>query len=146
VGGGDASGPAGLDRARRSAMRVLPIGADHGRGRSAQAKAKADRRRHRPRGDQHLPLRHLSAHPGRHSQSGRAAGIRGLTMSKLETTPKVAPNVDLNRRDFLASTAAVGGAMVLGFYLPAESARASAIQGQPWYRDAMVPEINAWLT
>jgi isoquinoline 1-oxidoreductase beta subunit len=67
-------------------------------------------------------------------------------MSKLETTPKVAPNVDLNRRDFLASTAAVGGAMVLGFYLPAESARASAIQGQPWYRDAMVPEINAWLT
>src|SRR3984957_8297852 len=61
---------------------------------------------------------------------------------KIDTTAKV----DLNRRDFLASTAAVGGAMVLGFYLPATSAQAAAIQGQPWYHDAMVPEINAWLT
>ena len=36
--------------------------------------------------------------------------------------------------------------MVVGFYLPPTSAQATAIQGQPWYRDAMVPEINAWLT
>ena len=36
--------------------------------------------------------------------------------------------------------------MVLGFYLPPTSAQAAPIQGQPWYRDAMVPEINAWLT
>jgi CO/xanthine dehydrogenase Mo-binding subunit len=58
------------------------------------------------------------------------------------------PNLDMNRRDFLAATAAAGGAMVLGFYLPpsARAATAAAIQGQPWYRDAMVPEINAWLT
>jgi isoquinoline 1-oxidoreductase subunit beta len=63
------------------------------------------------------------------------------------TTPKV-ETVEMNRRDFLASTAAVGGAMVLGFYLPpsASAETAPAIQGQPWYRDAMVPEINAWLT
>src|ERR1700740_424591 len=52
----------------------------------------------------------------------------------------------MNRRDFLASTAAAGGAMVLGFHLPPTSAHAAAIEGQPWYRDAMVPEINAWLT
>jgi isoquinoline 1-oxidoreductase subunit beta len=63
-------------------------------------------------------------------------------MTKLATTPKV----DLNRRDFLAATAAIGGAMVLGFHLPPTSAQAAPIQGQPWYRDAMVPEINAWLT
>jgi len=62
--------------------------------------------------------------------------------AKVEMTPKV----DMSRREFLASTAAVGGAMVLGFYLPATSAQAAAIQGQPWYHDAMVPEINAWLT
>ena len=59
---------------------------------------------------------------------------------------------DINRRDFLASTAAAGGAFVLGFHLPT-SAQAAApgaiqgsIQGQPWYHDATVPEINAWLT
>ena len=52
----------------------------------------------------------------------------------------------LSRRDFMASTAAVGGAMVLGFYLPPQSAQAAAVDGQPWYRDALVPEINAWLT
>jgi isoquinoline 1-oxidoreductase beta subunit len=55
-------------------------------------------------------------------------------------------DTDLSRRDFLVSTAAVGGAMVLGFYLPVPRAEAAAIEGQPWYRDAMVPEINAWLT
>jgi isoquinoline 1-oxidoreductase subunit beta len=53
---------------------------------------------------------------------------------------------DMNRRDFLGSTAALGGAMVLGFYMPPTGAQAAAIEGQPWYRDAMVPEINAWLT
>jgi isoquinoline 1-oxidoreductase beta subunit len=53
---------------------------------------------------------------------------------------------EINRRDFLTSTAAVGGAMVLGFHLPATSAWAAERAGQPWYRDAMVPEINAWLT
>lgn len=49
------------------------------------------------------------------------------------------PDAELNRRDFLAGTAAVGGAMVLGFYLPPASAQAAPIPGQPWYRDAMVP-------
>ena len=52
----------------------------------------------------------------------------------------------MNRRDFLTSTAAVGGALVLGFHLPATSARADAVPREPWYRDATVPEINAWLT
>jgi isoquinoline 1-oxidoreductase subunit beta len=53
---------------------------------------------------------------------------------------------EMNRRDFLASTAAAGGAMVLGFHLPPASARAAEHVGEPWYRDALVPEINAWLT
>src|SRR5205807_2706380 len=82
-------------------------------------------------------------HPPGHPQGSRAAGIGGPTMTaNVETTPKV----ELSRRDFLATTAAVSGAMVLGFYLPPTSAQAAPIQGKPWYRDAMVPELNAWLT
>ena len=77
----------------------------------------------------------------------------------------------MDRRDFLSATAAVGGAMVFGFWLPPARARAAgidspaaagieapAIEGasrgvagrgvaaEPWYRDAKVPEINAWIT
>src|ERR1700740_2549436 len=52
----------------------------------------------------------------------------------------------MNRRDFLASATAVGGAMVLGFHLPTASAQAAPVAGEPWYRDAMAPEINAWIT
>jgi isoquinoline 1-oxidoreductase beta subunit len=62
--------------------------------------------------------------------------------AEIESTPKL----QMNRRDFMASSAAVGGAMVLGFHLPATSGRAAERAGQPWYRDPMVPEINAWLT
>src|SRR5262245_57615577 len=56
------------------------------------------------------------------------------------------PQVELDRRDFLVRSAAVGGAMVLGFYVPPANARTVPIEDQPWYRDAMVPELNAWLT
>jgi len=53
------------------------------------------------------------------------------------------PNFEIDRRNFLASSVAIGGAMVLGFYLPPTSARAAATNGGPWYREAMVPELNA---
>ncbi len=53
---------------------------------------------------------------------------------KTETT-------DMNRREFLSTTAAVGGAMVLGFWLPPEDAQAQAavtadqaVRPEPWYR------------
>jgi isoquinoline 1-oxidoreductase subunit beta len=62
--------------------------------------------------------------------------------AKVEASPKAQPS----RRDFLVSVSALGGAMVLGFHLPAAHAETGYVQGQPWYRDAMVPEINAWLT
>jgi isoquinoline 1-oxidoreductase subunit beta len=62
------------------------------------------------------------------------------------TTKIETPQLEPSRRDFLTTTAAAGGAMVLGFYLPPKSAQAAQVQGQPWYRDPMVPEINAWLT
>ena len=57
---------------------------------------------------------------------------------------------DIDRREFLTATAAVGGAMVLGFWLPPGKVQAAGMTGaavapEPWYRDAMVPEINAWI-
>src|SRR5689334_13163909 len=88
------------------------------------------------------PIR-ASARPFIAPPSCRAEGGPTMTVAS-------APEPDMNRRDFLASTAAVGGAMVLGFYLPPRRATAAPLQGpieaQPWYHDAMVPEINAWLT
>jgi isoquinoline 1-oxidoreductase subunit beta len=56
------------------------------------------------------------------------------------------PQVELDRRDFLVRSGAVGGAMVLGFYMPPASAGTASIGGEPWYRDAISPELNAWLT
>jgi isoquinoline 1-oxidoreductase beta subunit len=54
---------------------------------------------------------------------------------------------DMNRREFLTTTATVGGAMVLGFWLPPTVADAAqGAPAQPYYRDPMVAEINAWLT
>ena len=65
-----------------------------------------------------------------------------------QDTPETERMTEMDRREFLASTAVVGGAMVLGFWLPparAEAAGAPVVAG-PWYREAMVPEINAWIT
>ena len=53
---------------------------------------------------------------------------------------------DMNRRDFLSTATAVGGAMVIGFWMPAREAKAAAVEAQPWYRGSDAPEINAWLT
>ena len=60
--------------------------------------------------------------------------------------------IEMDRRQFLTTTAVVGGGMVLGFWLPPRRADAAVIPAdlatrpEPWYRDAQVPEINAWLT
>jgi isoquinoline 1-oxidoreductase subunit beta len=64
----------------------------------------------------------------------------------MSTGPAFTPQVHIDRRDFLVGSAAVGGAMVLGFHVPPANARAAAIEAQPWYRDAVSPELNAWLT
>ena len=62
-------------------------------------------------------------------------------------TTKTTNQTSMDRREFLSTTAAVGGAMVLGFWLPPRSAVAqSSTASEPWYHDAMAPEINAWIT
>ena len=51
---------------------------------------------------------------------------------------------ELNRREFLSTTAVVGGGMVLGFWLP-PAAEAQSVMAYPAYHDTLVPEINAWI-
>ncbi|NNC65460.1 MAG: xanthine dehydrogenase family protein molybdopterin-binding subunit [Gammaproteobacteria bacterium] len=51
----------------------------------------------------------------------------------------------LDRREFIGTTAAAGGAFVLGFWLPPR-ARGAVPHGAPWYdEDNAVPEVNAWI-
>src|SRR5262245_17144056 len=88
----------GVDRRRRAAVRLLPVGSDHGRRRAAGAHARALRRRHRRRHDQHLPLRDLPAHSRRDSSCGEG-GV-------------------MERRAFLQITGTVGAGLVLGIRLP----------------------------
>src|SRR5215475_11621404 len=119
-------------------MRILPVRADHGRGGSAQENPQANRRRYRREHGQHLSLRNLLAYPAGYPPCGRAAGIGRITMS---AKPLSIPQVELDRRDFLVRSAAVRGAMVLGFYVPSAGAATASIDGQPWYRDAISPEL-----
>jgi isoquinoline 1-oxidoreductase subunit beta len=52
----------------------------------------------------------------------------------------------INRRQFLLTTAAVGGGFVLGFFLPPHRAEAATIAQQPWTPpDGGGHEVNAWL-
>jgi isoquinoline 1-oxidoreductase subunit beta len=75
------------------------------------------------------------------------AGTDGATDRVVE------PN-EMNRRDFLTTTAAVGGAMVVGFSMLPRCAEAQgappipeqSVPAQPWYREPMGPELNAWMT
>ena len=52
----------------------------------------------------------------------------------------------MDRRQFFVTTAAVGGALVVGI---GWSRRSGAVPvttpAAPWYREAPVPEINAWI-
>ncbi len=68
------AGAARVDRGRRAAVRLLPVGADHGRRGAARENSASHRRRHRHGDDQHLPLRHVPAHPRRHP-SRRAGSV-----------------------------------------------------------------------
>jgi len=51
--------------------------------------------------------------------------------------------VPITRRHFLKVTAAAGGGMLIGFYIP--DAEAASVQPQPWTALPQGAEINAWL-
>src|SRR5262245_51055037 len=85
----------------------------------------------------------------RNATPGSAQHVKeGIMNEKNAEQPEAPENTtDMDRREFLATAAAVGGAMVLGFWLPPRAEAASVpVAAQPWYREAAVPEINAWIT
>src|SRR5437868_6205382 len=106
-------------------MRVLSERHDHGRGGSPQGQAATDRRRYRCGDHQHLPLRHLRAHP--RGDSHRHAGMtrRRHAMTHMP---------QISRRFFLTTAAAAGGGLALGFHLPGGAAAATG-----------PAEVNAWV-
>src|SRR4029450_13438762 len=114
------SAAASLDRRGCAAMRLLPVGPDHG-GCCAVARETASyRRRYRRRHDrQPLPLRHVSARAPRHSSRGRNEGERRRTMSEI---------LNLSRRRFLKTGALAGGGLILGVYLPELTNHTAAAQ------------------
>src|SRR5258707_10765641 len=81
-------------------MRLLPGGSDHASGRSVERHAEADRPAdHRCDVRQHLPLRHLPAHPGSNQASG---GVGGMITFE-----------NLSRRSILRGIG-IGSGLVLG--------------------------------
>src|SRR5204863_3330110 len=73
---------------------------DHGSRCPAEPHTPAERRRYRRGDDEHLPLRNLSAYPGRHSSRGEGRG--GL----------------MERRAFLQIAGTAGAGLVIGFRIP----------------------------
>ncbi len=139
VEGRYASGPGCLEGTRRAAVRLLPVGTDHVGRRASSAAPKSDGRRDRCCDDEHMPMRHLSSHPGCDPSRG-GQKVRRSRSAAMTRAP-------LDRRSFLSAAAAAGGAMILGFWLPPSVAEAAAVSAQPWRDDASnAPEINAWLT
>src|SRR6185503_9427660 len=82
-------------------MRLLPVGHDHGGVGAARRKAPCHRRRSRRAHHQHLPLRHVRAHPARGAIADRHQRRRRV-MGKW------------TRRAFIGTGALVGGGFVLG--------------------------------
>ena len=80
---GVAPGAAGLGRGRRRAVRLLPVGPDHGGGRAARGRSRSrPTPTSTPRWRQHLPLRHLPAHPrGRPPRLAPTAQPAGAQLS-----------------------------------------------------------------
>src|SRR6267378_594278 len=119
-------------------MRLLPVRANHERRHPAERKFQANRQRHRrSHVRQHLPLRNLPAHPPRYSPRRRNGRGKEVVMSRLEerikTTPELSAAEHLNapsakssriaRRDFLRTTATIGGGLWISACVPELAAR-----------------------
>ena len=64
---------------RRAAMRLLPVGNDHGGDGAPQGQAQAHRRGHQRRDHEYLPLRHLPAGARSDPFHLEAVGLRGTS-------------------------------------------------------------------
>src|ERR1051326_5021314 len=111
-------------------MRLLPERHDHGRRRVAEGQPEAERRQYRQHDHQYLPLRHLPA-GARGDPRDRQSMNGGMPMAST-----IAASPQLSRRSIIASAAAIGGGLSLGFRIPFDIGAAHA---------ADTPEVNAWV-
>src|SRR3974390_360819 len=120
-----------MDRTGRAAVRLLPIGPDHGRRGAARQESAAERCGYR-RSDarQHLPLRDLSKHTGGYPPRLRDHDGRGgrSTRHGTEGTCRMITVKKVNRRSFLKTGIGTAAGLTLSFALP-ESARLKAQGG-----------------
>src|SRR5438477_2291150 len=123
---------AGLARGGRAAMRLLSVRPDHDRdGAAGQEQDSFGRRYRRCHVWEHLPLWHLQPDPRRDPYGREHDAQRGMNMAT--------PVINESRRDFLKSSAAMGGGLVIAFVLPcgarfAEAATVAAFQPNAFIR------------
>src|SRR5580692_6231899 len=116
---GRPSAAEGVDRRAGSAMRLLPVRADHAGGVAARQEQQSDQGRSGgAHGRQSLPLHDLFAHPESHHARGlRNAHCvhRDRSESNMNTHVKITQSepADLSRRSFLVGSAAAG--LALGY-------------------------------
>src|SRR2546423_13469708 len=94
-------------------MRLLPVGANHERGRTLARKSQAYRHGYR-RGHvrQHMSLWHLRAYSASHpSRGGNGRGDE-------EAMSRLSANTPIGRRDFLKTSATLGGGLCIAAYVP----------------------------
>src|SRR4029079_4840450 len=113
-------------------MRLLPVGTDHGGCRAPRRQVRSQRRRYRRRSHgQHLPLRHVPAHPSCRTPRRRA---RERSCPMTDVTPPT-------RREFLKTSMLMSGSLVVAFVLPGAN-RLMALQepqaGGPFIPNAFV--------
>src|ERR1700677_3126218 len=145
---GRSSAAEGVDRRAGSAMRLLPVRADHASGVAARQEQQSDQGRSScAHGRQSLPLHDLFAHPeSHHARCLRNAHCvhRDRSESNMNTHVKITKDIadrestDLSRRSFLVGSAAAG--LALGYsavpgLLGADQAFAAAGSFDPsaWY-------------
>jgi hypothetical protein len=153
VGGQLASGAEGVAGDRRAAVRLLPVGPDHG------LRRRCWRKNPRPTDKDiddamtnicrcgHVSADpHRGAHGGEHDACGKAragscAGpreVEGLSEETTMTTNTTKPRTlkSPSRRKFIVTSAAAGGGFALGLNLPLAWAASAPVPGT---------EINAWV-
>src|ERR1700704_5292131 len=126
---GRQGGTGRVDPARRPAMRVLPVRADHERERASRQEPRAERRRYR-RGDERerLPLRDLQPDSRRDQGRGRERERSVIMRAK---------PMNASRRECLKPSAIAGGGLIVGFTLPGAARLAQGADKEA--------QINAYL-
>src|SRR5438876_483204 len=118
-GSGWTGGARGLDQARRSPVRLLPVRTSHDRHRFPEEGAQAHRSRSRGGdGRQLVSLRHVPAHQGGCARCRASTRLTGHAMSDLSVHGN-SESADLgtSRREFLKASAAAGAGLVIAFYV-----------------------------